>query len=581
MLRLKNNYFRIVLFTALVVSLASLELRAQLILQKLSTDINTDMYEEIGPVLSEDGRTLYFTRVASPDFIQKYTDGNTSSFTVKLRNIFSKIAGKDVQDISTSAFNQDIWVAQLDSENVPLQVIHPPYPLNNAYPNSVCSIFPEEESIVIINQFGKNGEIYEGFSKVKVLENYTFGEPQPLDIYDYHDEGANVNLTMSRDGQHIFISMRRKDTKGQNDLYVSVNKGNGTWTTPKPLNGNINTPFNETSPFLSKDKKILFFSSNKPGGAGKQDLYMSKRLDYSYANWSEPVALGEPVNGPYDDFLLSLSDDERYLFFNSNRDGSSDIFFVDMNRRYILPEPIVVHLNIIDGITKKPIRSTINWSFGIRNVEEGFFTTYNGKYNFEIVKNVPHLFEISKRGYQTEKVHFEPNKVFLSGIVEESITIELYPKNVEKPEVLEPKIVEPKMEDIVESADTSILKKSYALFGNKRKIVLDQIQFQKGKTHVLSKSMKAIEELVHVLQSNPNLNVLILGHTDNVGDEKALIELSLKRAEAIKKHLVAYSVDHNRIFTIGKGASEPLNDNSTEELKKANRRVEVQILNDK
>lgn len=584
MCELKKEHFSKAMFAVFAMILMTFNLHAQLILQKLSSNINTDEYEEIGPVLSEDGRTLYFTRVASPDFIQKYRDGKASNSVLKLDNVFSKIAGKEVNDISKSAFNQDIWIAQLDSKNTPLQIIHPLYPLNNAYPNSVCSIFPKEQSIIIINQFGKDGEIYEGFSKVKLLGNYKFGFPEPLNIDNYHDEGANVNLMMSRDGEHIFISMRRADTKGQNDLYVSISKGNGTWTKPKPLSGNINTPFNETSPFLSKDKKVLFFSSNRPGGFGKQDLYMSKRLDYSYENWSDPVVLGKPINGAYDDFLPSLSDGERYLFFNSNRDGSSDIFFVDMNGIHTLPHPIVAHLNIIDGITKKPIRADINWQYGKRNIRKGFFKTYDGKYDFEIKKNIPHIFELSTKGYDTERVHFDPNEVFLAGVTEEAITIELYPKNVDKPEVKE--LNKDLQNDIelseeVDFTGTSSFNNSYILLGKKGKIVMDQIQFQKGKTHVMSKSMHAVEELVHLLQSNPNMKILILGHTDNVGDESALIELSLKRAETIRNHLVAYGIDYNRIFTIGKGSSEPLNDNSTEELKKMNRRVEIQMLNEK
>ena len=107
---------------------------------------------------------------------------------------------------------------------------------------------------------------------------------------------------------------------------------------------------------------------------------------------------------------------------------------------------------------------------------------------------------------------------------------------------------------------------------------LNSIYFIQSTATIKDESYESLDLIVNVLKKNQLLKMKISGHTDNVGEEKSLIKLSLERALAIKDYLVKTgNIDPKRIVAEGKGKSEPLNDNSTEEKKSKNRRVEFTV----
>jgi outer membrane protein OmpA-like peptidoglycan-associated protein len=110
------------------------------------------------------------------------------------------------------------------------------------------------------------------------------------------------------------------------------------------------------------------------------------------------------------------------------------------------------------------------------------------------------------------------------------------------------------------------------------KITFYNIYFERSKATILSTSEKALQELYDILSKHKNIHILIEGHTDNVGDEKDLLELSWQRAQAIKVYLVEQGIDPVRINTVGYGATRPVSHNFTEEGRERNRRVEVQVM---
>ncbi len=522
---------------------------SQIYIEKLDEKINSPEFDELGPILHNN--ILYFTKVASPDYVKD--NMSTNSLSSSLKNIFSQIAGKRIEDVSTSEFNQDIWVAELTESGKTSWINHPKTPLNNAFPNSVCSYFPKENALIVINQFYDDGTIAEGFSKV-IIKNGKYEKPQPMDIFGYEDFGTDVNMCMSHDEQHLFISMKGADSKGKNDLYVCVKIGDNLWSKPRLLSGNMNTPFNETSPFITPDKKTLIFSSDRPGGQGKHDLYISQRLDYSYRNWSDPVPLESPINTENDEYLAILSSNKKYLYFSSNRDGSSDIFRVDMERPEFLPENLTLYLKIINAETGKVTRGEIQWKSLYDEEYEGFFRTYTGEFELEIKKNEPFVFQVDKRGFASERVEISPWDLVVNNITRKELEIYIHP------------------------GETVKKKKEYAFpFGDKRTFTLEEIFFAKGSDAVLPQSTKELNKLTQVLADNPNIEILIEGHTDNVGDPQALKDLSLKRAQAIKSYLVLNGIDESRLDVIGYGSEKALNGNETEKEREKNRRVEIRI----
>ena len=113
-------------------------------LEKLPSSINTREYDEVSPVLNPKNNVLYFTRVGDPNFID-IIEGNyekeRGGIRSRLKNILSQISGKTIDNPEQSSFNQDIFLSNI-VDNRFRKPIHPGYPLNNAFPNSVCATFP-------------------------------------------------------------------------------------------------------------------------------------------------------------------------------------------------------------------------------------------------------------------------------------------------------------------------------------------------------------------------------------------------------------------------------------------------------
>ena len=139
--------------------------------EPLNNGINTEAYDEISPVVSIDGKTLYFTRVAYPIFDRTLklegkdisTELSESDYQKQLIKIFSEIAGKQVINPERSSFNQDIWIAESIFNDFE-KISHPSYPLNNALPNSVSALTPNGNELVVINRFSQYGGLQKGFS---------------------------------------------------------------------------------------------------------------------------------------------------------------------------------------------------------------------------------------------------------------------------------------------------------------------------------------------------------------------------------------------------------------------------------
>ena len=149
---------------------------AQELIQKLPADINTPDLDETSPVISRDGQKLFFTRTADPNFESSLPDSSgqwatsekDEAFHKELSKIYSQISGQTITDPVASSLNQDIWFAPIIDDTV-RSAQHPGYPINNALPNSLVStgILPNE--YILINEFYKDGSMYAGFSRVRIV----------------------------------------------------------------------------------------------------------------------------------------------------------------------------------------------------------------------------------------------------------------------------------------------------------------------------------------------------------------------------------------------------------------------------
>jgi outer membrane protein OmpA-like peptidoglycan-associated protein len=513
------------------------------IVEKLAPPVNTS-FNEITPVISRDGTTLFFTRVGSPDydrtlFVENQDISlqfNTEIFKQKLADIFTEMESEQViVDAEKSDFNQEIWIATLDSTSIK-SIEHPPYPLNNALPNSLVTITPDPTAFYILNQYEEKGGMKKGFSIIKKIPEYPgWSFPENINIEDYYTITSEVSLTMSFDGQILILSATRQDSENM-DLYVCQRKDEKNWTAPKHLGSTINSPERETTPFLSEDNTTLYFSSNR--NDENNDIYISKRLDDTWLNWSVPARLEAPINSKFDDSQPYFNMTTGKLFFTSKRDGSSDIFSV----KIAPPQATEVTIKgrILHNQTGELIRkSGVRYSSGknIQNLE----ISEDGNYQIKIPKGVKFNLMPEKSGYTgaSEEVLIRRDQYFFQDFYIIDLDLEPLSKNA--------------------------------------MIQLAPIYFQQSKSKILEKSYPELERLYSILEENPKLEIQIEGHTDNNGKLEDLIGLSEERAISVKNHLIKLGITSSRIKTIGYGSKFPLNDNSSFDLREKNRRVEFRI----
>jgi outer membrane protein OmpA-like peptidoglycan-associated protein len=530
--------------------------------------------------MSYDESYLFFTRVGDPNFKKHLSENGNDLYTVlssngyweKLKYIYSEISGTTVDDVASSDFNQDIWMAKFDEEKVYLHHLGPP--INNALPNSICSNYSRRNEYVVINEFPPTGGIKAGFSYVKMMADGRFTIPTPIIIKNFKTKGTAVNLSMSNDGQQIFISMESEKGAGRKDLYVSIKVLNNLYSPPINLGNVVNTTFDETTPFISQDKNRLYFASDRPGGVGGMDIYYCDRIDYTYKNWSAPKLLEQPINSPFDDSHPYIFADENTIYFTSDRDGSSDIFTALLYEDEIEDRPLGVNITIYND-KGEIIQGELYWKEVDADNKEGFFRTNTGQYRYVIEDNIPMLFYSRRRGTFSEKVTIDPRFYKQQNIYDINIDLVLpdpsYVSSDQKTtkETTQKPIINPVNRD--EEENILPLK-------NNRTIILKNIYFVRSKPEVLTVSYPALRQLADVLKTRPHVKVRIEGHTDNVGNKKDLMTLSWDRAEAIKDFLVKEGVKEENILTRGFGPNRPITDNSTEEAKKKNRRVEIRII---
>ncbi len=513
------------------------------VLEKLPEFINSP-YNEITPVISRDGKTLFFTRVAYPEFcrylfldsIDLHEKLSPEHYERILRNIYTELERRPVNHPATSSFNQDVWIAEADSVFTFYFLQHPGPPLNSALPNSITCITPDPNAFYCINQFSPKGDMTRGFSIIRRTDSI-WHFPEPIEIAEYYTITSEVNLTMSFDGKVLILSATRHDSRDM-DLYVCFKEGEHRWSAPKNLGPVINTRYRETTPFLSEDNQTLFFSSNRWESMGGNDIFMSKRLDDTWQNWSEPQRITPPINSPADDSQPYFNMSSGYLYFTSTRDGNSDIFRV----RIAPPQPTerIIHGRILHRKTYRPVTGA-SIRYGAEGSPTNTLSATNGFFSLKIPRGV--AFTLT------------PEKIGLSG----TPTTILFPWN----------------HYYFQEFHWLDLWMDSLEVGSK--IELAPIYFKQSLPVLLETSYGELERLADLLKNNPNMNIRIEGHTDNVGRPEDLQRLSEQRAQAIRDFLVSRSIAPERIESIGFGASRPVNDNSTEELRAQNRRVEIRV----
>jgi len=385
--------------------------------------------------------------------------------------------------------------------------------------------------------------------------------PMPINS-EYVDEGGSLSsdgkvLIFTSDrpggvGRHIpyGINKHNGSTMGNMDLYCIFRK-EGEWQENIINLGNlINTPYAERSPYLHPDGKTLYFSSNGHPGLGGLDVFKTTRLDSTWKNWSKPINLGKEVNTIQNDWGYKISVDGDSAFFAAeNRTigyGDWDLFTIKLPDE-AKPEQVVTIVGKVQNSAGQPLGVDIKWEDLETGKIVGNLKSHPINGNYFIVLPLGKFY-----GYFAEKNKYYPSakNIDLRGINKgSSFTV-----------------------NITMFSEEEILK-------SERQVIINNIFFDTGKWGLKSESQPEIKRLVAFLKKNLDINIEISGHSDNIGDQNYNIELSQRRADAVKNELIKYGIEIERINSFGYGESQPINDNSTKEMRAANRRVEFKVLN--
>jgi outer membrane protein OmpA-like peptidoglycan-associated protein len=304
-------------------------LPAMIAKENLGTAINSE-YREIAPVISPDGKTLYYTRWKHPSNL-----------------------GKDK--------NQDVWFSELQADKSWSPAKQIGEPINNSEHNAICAISPDGKTILLNNVYLKDGSMAKGVSMAqKTATGWAF--PKAINIRNFKNKSDYAEYTFSPNGRVLIMTGQFRETQGGKDVYVSFLQADNNWSEPQNIGRSINTAEDESTPFIAADGKTLYFSTKGLSGFGNNDIFLSRRLDETWLKWSEPENLGGVINTPEWDGYFSISALGDYAFFSSqeNSIGEEDIF------RLRVPESIkpnaVIQMtgSVYNYADKKQISAKIN-----------------------------------------------------------------------------------------------------------------------------------------------------------------------------------------------------------------------------
>ena len=448
----------------------------------------------------------------------------------------------------TTRNSQDIWYSERDSSGKWQNAIHLEAPLNTATFNAVYWISPDNNRILIRGAFVDGEYLGDGVSMCYKKKNGEWSKPERLLIKNYgnFDRGRQSGATMANDGQTLLLYMSPKVGSYENDLYVCFLESDGTWTEPKNLGKKINHPdYNELTPYLASDGETLYFSSNRPGGYGDNDIWMTKRLDKTWLKWSDPVNLGSPINTEEWDAFFTLDAGGEYAYLTSSAGslGESDIVRVKLLERE-RPAPVVlVDGNVYNAKTKEPISASLVYETlpdgtivgnAVSGAADGAFKIvlpYDK--NYSIRATADNFFAISE--------NLNLDSLVKSGL--KVIHKDLYLVPIEVGQVVR----------------------------------LNNVFFDFDKATLREESFVELDRVVKLMNENPSLEIEMSAHTDSKGSDEYNLKLSDNRARSVMEYILSKGIPENRIQSKGYGETRPVAENDTDENRQLNRRVEFTI----
>jgi outer membrane protein OmpA-like peptidoglycan-associated protein len=349
---------------------------------------------ELAPVISADGKKLFFTRDKHPENM-----------------------GADKK--------QDVWLSQLEEDGRFGKAVNLYEPVNSKDNNFAFSTNSDGRMLLM----GRNAnDANKSNLSITKYDSGKWSEIQDFDFVKLGNTSPLVSFSLSQSQNLMLISMERGDSYGGLDIYYSERTDNG-WSEVKNLGSSINTAADEITPYIANDNRTIYFASNGYAGYGNMDLFVS-RADDSLKNWSEPTNLGSNINteGWEAYFTISSTNDYAYFVSTSNSIGKEDIFRVKLPQVAQPQKSVLVYGTVSELNSKHPIASTVEFRYLEDNKIVGiaYSDSTDGKYGISLPLGKLYSVNAFATGYYSLSKNIEIDSNF-----DENRAIDLVLKKIE------------------------------------------------------------------------------------------------------------------------------------------------------
>ena len=376
---------------------------------------------------------------------------------------------------------------------------------------------------------------------------------------------ANINTPdyesdayITPDGNTVYYATNHYKKKGDLDIYYITREKDSSWSKPKELPGRINTMEDEDAPFLSPDGKILYFCSRGHKNMGGYDVFKSTKD--SSGNWKDPVNMGYPLNTPDDDVYFYLSSDGIKSYLSSYREGGygeKDIYvaipFYSTTVKGKLISTITNSNLDSCAIIFKPTKSkALNSKMESANAAQG-------SYNADLLSATKYDVTVV-RGKDT--IHHEVYEIPMLASEGTSLTKDFYIN-----------YTPPKKEVPVVVPEVVIMKND----SNETLPEFNNIYFEVEQANLNKAGEEELKKVIHFIK-NSHYKLEIHGYASEEGSKTLNQKLSDQRSKAVYDYTLKNGLAKKQVLYKGLGDTNPVADNTTEEGRRLNRRVELKII---
>lgn len=453
----------------------------------------------------------------------------------------------------------------------------------NAVGHDACLYISPDGNYMIIYKANSAavtyGSIFETY-----LKNGKWSEPT-LMVGDVNSSHWQTDVNLSADGKTMFYTSDRPGGQGGRDLWMIKKLPNGEWGKSQNMGKNINTEFDEEAPYLHPDGKTFYFSSQGHNTMGGHDIFKCELQPNG--TWGTPVNLGYPANTTGDDVFFFPTNDGKRVYFSSFRKdgkGDQDIYIIEFPNNE--EKTLAVYQGVAKDSKGEVLKDLVITVYNSNGEVDGIYrpNDQSGRYLFILKPGQTYDVEYKDQGTiaidrvevassggvkDIIKVATKENDkiVITSGEIVDGEILALIdkdkPDNVEITEIVinvsDPKkdpIKDPK-KDPIKDTKTDPFKNVVTEYASQNDMMKD-LYFIYDRTKIIEKSVADYQRTLQYLKDNPNVKVVIEGHTDANGSDEYNMWLASARSNKIKNMLNQDGISWSRMTTKSYGESKPI-----------------------